>query len=204
MERRSAAWIGSFAKWKRSGFELWTTKGFPHCSCVCLQFHESLLRSIRRNSGEEWNEFGDFLITVIQELIPELIPGVAEVIAIKDAFNNFNNGEYISANTDLSLALIGFFTVGKLLKATAKFAKGLRIVVRLSKSFKNAKKKVKAVSNGDLTEAYSLWSKIGCKSTTSYKRVRELNNTTERQAKSFYELLTKKVKISLPIILPLV
>ena len=145
-------------------------------------------------NAEEWNEFGDFLITVIQELIPELIPGVAEVIAIKDAFNNFNNGEYISASTDLSLALIGVFTVGKLLKATAKFAKGLRVVVRLSKSFKNAKKMVKAVSNGDLTEAYSLWSKIGCKSTTSYKRVRELNNTTERQAKSFYELLTKKGK----------
>jgi hypothetical protein len=138
-------------------------------------------------NAEEWNEFGEFLITALLEIVPELIPGVAEVIAIKDAFNNFNNGEYISASSDLSLALIGIFPIGKLFKIAAKFVKGIKIVVRLSKSFAKAKKMRNAISNS-LDEALPFFEKIGC---AGNEGVRVLGNSSKKQGKAFFDLLTK-------------
>lgn len=139
-------------------------------------------------NAEEWAEFGEFLVTVLLEIVPELIPGVAEIVALKNAIENFSSNEYLAGTGELVSALIGIFPVGKAIKAINKVAKGVRIVVRLTKSFKKAKRMVSAISNS-LDEALPFWNSIGYRGDQNYVRI--LNNASEKQGRSYYDLLTK-------------
>ncbi len=139
-------------------------------------------------NAEEWSEFGEFIITVLKELVPELIPGVAEVIALKNSIEAFNSGNYTDGSTELAFAIVGFFPVGKAIKAIAKIAKGFKVVVKVTKSYRKAKQMTQAIS-GSLDDALPFWNSLGCKGNS--KRVRELSNASEAQGKSFYDLLTK-------------
>lgn len=140
-------------------------------------------------TAEEWQEFGEFLITVLKELIPELIPGVSELNSLKNSISAFSNGSYIDASTELAFAIVGVFPVGKAWKITAKAFKGIKIVVRLTKAFKNAKKMRNLISS-NYSNALQAFNQIG---TAGSQGVRQIANSSKKQGKSFFELLTKNV-----------
>jgi hypothetical protein len=139
-------------------------------------------------NAEEWKELGEFLITVLKELVPELIPGVGEVIALKNAISAFNSENYTDGSTELAFAIVGVFPVGKAIKVVGKIAKGMKIVVRLTKAFKNAKKMRNTIS-GSLDNALVYWKQIGRQGTSA--RVRVLENSSKKHAETFYKQLTK-------------
>jgi hypothetical protein len=74
-------------------------------------------------TSEEWQEFGEILIEVMYEIIPDLIPGIAELNSLKNAVSAFNSGNYTDGSSELAFAIIGVFPAGKIMKALAKFAK---------------------------------------------------------------------------------
>lgn len=74
-------------------------------------------------TAEEWQEFGEILVEVMYEIIPDLIPGIAELNSLKNSISAFNNGSYIDGSTELAFAIIGVIPAGKVLKALAKFTK---------------------------------------------------------------------------------
>ena len=140
-------------------------------------------------TAEEWKEFGEFLITVLIELIPELIPGVSELNSLKNAISAFNNGSYTDASTELAFAIVGVFPVGKAWKIATKTFKGMKIVVRLTKAFKNAKKLRNLISS-NYDEALNAFNKVGV---AGNEGVRVLTNSTEKHGKTFFEQLTKNI-----------
>jgi hypothetical protein len=140
-------------------------------------------------TAEEWEEFGEFLITVLKELVPELIPGVGEIIAFKNAISAFNSGNYSDGSTELAFAIVGIFPVGKAIKAVSKIAKGVKIVVKLSKAFKNAKK-VRNLISSDYDKALTAFNQIG---TAGSQGVRQITNSSKAHGKTFFEQLTKNI-----------
>ncbi len=139
-------------------------------------------------TSEEWSEFGEFLLSILKELIPELIPGVSELNSLKNAISAFSNGSYENGATELAFAIVGVFPVGKAWKIASKAFKGMKIVVRLTKAFKNAKKLRNLISS-NYDEALKAFNKIG---TPGKEGVRVLANSTENHGKTFFEQLTKK------------
>jgi hypothetical protein len=111
-------------------------------------------------NAEEWAEFGEFIITVLKELIPELIPGVSELNSLRNAISAFNKGSYANGSTELGFAIVGVFPVGKAWKIATKTFKGMKIVVRLTKAFKNAKK-LKNLISSKYDDALKAFNKIG-------------------------------------------
>jgi hypothetical protein len=140
-------------------------------------------------TAEEWAEFGEFLITVLKELIPELIPGVSELNSLKNSISAFSNGSYTDASTELAFAIVGVFPVGKAWKIAAKAFKGMKIVVRLSKAFKNAKKMRNLISS-NFNNALASFNQIG---TAGSQGVRQITNSSKEHGKTFFELLTKNI-----------
>lgn len=138
-------------------------------------------------NAEEWAEFGEFLITVLKELIPELIPGVSELNSLRNAISAFNKGSYADGSTELVFAIVGVFPVGKAWKIASKAFKGMKIVVRLTKAFKNAKKLRNLISS-NYDDALKAFHKIG---TPGKEGVRVLANSSEKHGKTFFEQLTK-------------
>lgn len=138
-------------------------------------------------NAEEWAEFGEFLITVLKELVPELIPGVGEVIALKNAISAFNSGNYSDGSTELAFAIVGIFPVGKAIKAVGKIAKGMKIVVKLSKAFKNAKK-MRNVISSNYNSALASFNRIG---RAGSQGVREISGSSKKHGKTFFDQLTK-------------
>jgi len=86
-------------------------------------------------TAEEWAEFGEILVEVMYEIIPDLIPGVAELNSLKNSISAFSNGSYIDGTTELAFALIGVFPAGKLMKALAKFAKLAKKTAKIFKVY---------------------------------------------------------------------
>lgn len=140
-------------------------------------------------NAEEWEEFGEFLITVLKELVPELIPGVGEIISFRNAISDFNSGNYTDGSTELAFAIVGIFPVGKVLKSVGKIAKGIKIVVKLSKAFKNAKKMRNLISS-NFNAALASFNRIG---RAGNQGVREISNSSKEHGKTFFEQLTKNV-----------
>jgi len=138
-------------------------------------------------NAEEWAEFGEFLITILKELIPELIPGVSELNSLRNAVSAFNKGSYADGSTELAFAIVGVFPVGKAWKIATKTFKGMKIVVRLTKAFKNAKK-LKNLISQNYDDALKAFNKIG---TPGNEGVRVLVNSNEKHGKTFFEQLTK-------------
>jgi hypothetical protein len=138
-------------------------------------------------NAEEWAEFGEFIITVLKELIPELIPGVSELNSLRNAISAFNKGSYANGSTELGFAIVGVFPVGKAWKIATKTFKGMKIVVRLTKAFKNAKK-LKNLISSKYDDALKAFNKIG---TPGNEGVRVLANSNEKHGKTFFEQLTK-------------
>jgi len=138
-------------------------------------------------NAEEWAEFGEFIITVLKELIPELIPGVSELNSLRNAISAFNKGSYANGSTELGFAIVGVFPVGKAWKIATKTFKGMKIVVRLTKAFKKAKK-LKNLISSKYDDALKAFNKIG---TPGNEGVRVLANSNEKHGKTFFEQLTK-------------
>lgn len=143
-------------------------------------------------TSEEWSEFGEFLLSILKELIPELIPGVSELNSLKNAISAFSNGSYENGATELAFAIVGVFPVGKAWKIASKAFKGMKIVVRLTKAFKNAKK-LKNLISSNYDEALKAFNKIGI---PGDEGVRVLANSTENHGKTFFEQLTKNIPVS--------
>jgi len=143
-------------------------------------------------TSEEWSEFGEFLLSILKELIPELIPGVSELNSLKNAISAFSNGSYENGATELAFAIVGVFPVGKTWKIASKAFKGMKIVVRLTKAFKNAKK-LKNLISSNYDEALKAFNKIGI---PGDEGVRVLANSTENHGKTFFEQLTKNIPVS--------
>jgi hypothetical protein len=84
---------------------------------------------------EEWAEFGEILVEVMYEIIPDLIPGIAELNSLKNSISAFNNGSYIDGSTELAFAIIGIIPAGKVLKALAKFTKLAKKATKIFKTY---------------------------------------------------------------------
>ena len=141
------------------------------------------------NTTEEWKEFGEFTITMLIEIFPELIPGVGEALSIYNAISSFNAGNYTDASTELAYAVVGFLPVGKVFKNVARIAKGFKIVVKMTKALRKAKKVKNAISS-NYNLALQNFKQIG---TPGNEGVRVLSGTTTKDANSFFEQLTKDI-----------
>lgn len=86
-------------------------------------------------TSEEWQEFGEILIEVMYEIIPDLIPGIAELNSLKNAVSAFNSGNYTDGSSELAFAIIGVFPAGKIMKALAKFAKLVKKTAKIFKTY---------------------------------------------------------------------
>ncbi|GAA4327327.1 hypothetical protein GCM10023115_24780 [Pontixanthobacter gangjinensis] len=139
------------------------------------------------NTTEEWKEFGEFTIAMLIEIFPEPIPGVGEALSIYNAISSFNAGDYTDASTELAYAVVGFLPVGKVFKNVARIAKGFKIVVKMTKALRKAKKVKNAISNNfDL--ALQNFNQIGI---PGNEGVRVLSGTSAKHANSFFERLSK-------------
>ncbi|SEE16780.1 EndoU nuclease [Tenacibaculum sp. MAR_2010_89] len=98
---------------------------------------------------EEWKAFGQIIVSVLKEMIPELIPGVSELKSFVTAVSDFKKGSYTSGTTELAFAIIGIIPAGKVMKALLKFGK---LIKKVAKVFKIAYKYVgnlgKALAKG--------------------------------------------------------
>lgn len=99
-------------------------------------------------TAEEWVEFGEILVEVMYEIIPDLIPGIAELNSLKNSISAFNSGNYTDGTTELVFALIGVFPAGKLMKALAKFAKLAKKTAKIFKVYLKLFKLNKPLAKG--------------------------------------------------------
>ncbi|PQJ76758.1 hypothetical protein BTO16_12830 [Polaribacter glomeratus] len=120
-------------------------------------------------TAEEWQEFGEILVEVMYEIIPDLIPGIAELNSLKNSISAFNSGNYTDGTTELAFALIGVFPAGKLMKALAKFAKLAKKTAKIFKTYLKLFKINKSLARGykavisNSNDMYHIFGNVGHK-----------------------------------------